>query len=253
MNERVKNHDCPEVVASAMLQVQKAIKSLAHDATNDFNGYGYVSIDGYYEAIRPLLNEAELMIVPNEVETMIGGDGKTQKVVFEFIILHGSGVAWNVPIRRTVYINYSGAQSSGAALSYAEKFILRTLFKIPTGEHDASAEQTEEVEQTATHTHDADSTPSPRKGQEPKADFDFSGAPYRIFNNYGQVVKTFTDLGSWCQAVGSEYKSNKKLGKAESFCKEIDRVTPEMAKNKDMTAPAKQKAFDLFAQIQGDI
>ena len=244
------SNECPQVVAEAMMQVQKAVQKLDHDSTNDFNNYGYVSIDGYYDAIRPMLNEAELMIIPNEVDAVIGNDGKTQKVVFEFIIMHSSGATWSVPIRRTVYIQYSGAQSCGAALSYAEKFIFRTLFKIPTGEHDPTKGRIEEVEETAQITHDADSTKSPKSGEEAKIDFDYEGAPFRIFNGSGSISRQFTDTRTWGIQLKTEMTRNPKLKVVANNQAEITRALSSIAADKSLTDKARQTLTTSIQEMQ---
>ena len=253
MTETTKLYDCPKVVAEALYKIQFQVIKLVNDASNDFQSYKYVSIDSYYEAIRPLLNDAELMLVPNEIESQISADGKTVKFVYEFIVLHRSGAIWNVPIRRTVYIQYGGAQSCGAALSYAEKFIMRTVFKIPTGEYDpATDENPKEVEATATITHDADSAPKPKHGSEPVVDFKYSGAPYRIFTPKGVMIKSFTDLRSWSIALKAEIAKAKTLSKEENTLSEVQRVKDEVEKDKSMTPQAKKKVTDFFDEILGD-
>lgn len=244
------SNECPKVVAEAMMKVQKSVRKLDHDAVNDFNKYAYVSIDGYYDAIRPMLNDAELMIIPNEVDAVIGNDGKTQKVVFEFIIMHASGATWSVPIRRTVYIQYSGAQSCGAALSYAEKFILRTLFKIPTGEHDPTKGKAIEVEATAEITHDADSTKSPKSGEEVKIDFDYEGAPFRIFNERGGMSRQFTDTRTWGIQLKTEMNRNPKLKGVANNQSEITRALSSIAADKALTDKAREALTTSIAEMQ---
>jgi hypothetical protein len=47
------------------------------------------------------------------------------------------------PIRRNQQVSATGPQSYGASEAYVEKYFLRNLFKIPTGELDADAEPQE--------------------------------------------------------------------------------------------------------------
>ena len=76
------------------------------------------------------------MIIPDEVENEISADRKIFKATFQFTILHKDGAVWTYPIRRTIALPFTGAQSCGSALSYAEKIAMRTIFKINSGERD---------------------------------------------------------------------------------------------------------------------
>lgn len=127
---------CPKVIANSLFQVQCLVGTLGYDSNNEYAKYKYVSIDKYYEKLRPLLNDAGLMIIPDEVESSISEDRKVFKATFQFNILHKDGSVWNYPIRRTIALPFTGAQSCGSALSYAEKIAMRTIFKINSGERD---------------------------------------------------------------------------------------------------------------------
>jgi len=236
---------CPKQIAEALIKVKSQVKPLIHDAKNEFNNYGYTSIDGYYEQLRPLLVDAGLLIIPTEESAQVAPDQKTLKVTFSFYLVHESGEVWDFPIRRTVYLNYGGAQSCGSALSYAEKFVLRTLFKIPTGEADAEAQ--------ATHAPDADSMPRPYRGEEPKVDFNFAGAPYRIFTKQEEVSRSFSDVKSWGMALKTATQKDESLLSANQ--KEIERVYKDATKSKTLTDPQKRnllKALDpLMEKING--
>lgn len=128
--------ECPKVIAQSMFQVQCLVGTLGYDSNNEYAKYKYVSIDKYYEKLRPLLNDAGLMIIPDEVESEISDDRKVFKATFQFTILHKDGAVWTYPIRRTIALPFTGAQSCGSALSYAEKIAMRTIFKINSGERD---------------------------------------------------------------------------------------------------------------------
>lgn len=233
-------NECPEQIASSIHEVQTLVKQLVHDSKNDYANYKYVSIDAYYEAVRPWLNTAGLTIIPNELESQISPDGRTLKMTFEFIFIHKSGATWLTPIKRTVYLPYTGAQSCGSALSYAEKFILRTTFKIPTGEYDA--------EQDAEHKADADAIAPVRRGQDSTIGFDYSGAPYRIFNESKAVINTFTDVKGWGLALKKRASVDNKLvsGVYENQ-EEIKRIRAEVEEDKSLNIRSKNsliKAID---------
>ncbi|NDB02612.1 MAG: hypothetical protein EBY38_02940 [Flavobacteriaceae bacterium] len=230
---------CPKVIAEAMFSVQKQVKKLAHDSKNDFQSYNYVSIDAYYEAVRPWLNQAGLMIIPNEEEAAISPDGKTFKVRFAFIVMHESGEVWEVPIKRTVYLQYGGAQSCGSALSYAEKFVMRTLFKIPTGEYDPEQDQpVREVEQTEkTVIVDADATSKPKQGQDSTIDYNYNDAPFRIFDKNNAVLQAFTEIKPWGMMLKNRLSKTPELYEANRL--EIERVIRDVKVDPQLTEKAR--------------
>lgn len=128
---------CPAEVAKAMLAVQRAVGKLAHDSENPHHKFNYTSVDGYYEAVRPAMNEAGLAIVCSQESSEMQGD--ILKMTLCWTVIHESGKTWPSAIRKIVYVRHTGPQSIGAAISYGEKFMLRSLFKLPTGEEDADA------------------------------------------------------------------------------------------------------------------
>ena len=128
--------DCPKVIANALFQIQEQVSTLGYDSDNNFANYRYVSIDKYYETIRPLMNDAGIMIIPDELESSISDDRKLYRAVYQFTVVHKDGAVWNFPIRRSITLPFTGAQSSGSALSYLEKIAMRTIFKINSGEKD---------------------------------------------------------------------------------------------------------------------
>ena len=131
-----KSNECPKVIANALFQVQTQIGTLGYDSSNDFSKYKYVSIDKYYEKMRPLMNDAGILIIPDELESSLSEDKKLYRAVYQFTIIHKDGAVWNFPIRRSITLPFVGAQSSGIALSYLEKIAMRTIFKINSGERD---------------------------------------------------------------------------------------------------------------------
>lgn len=131
-----QSHECPKVIANALFQIQSQIGTLGYDSNNDFAKYKYVSIDKYYEKMRPLMNEAGIMIIPDELESSLSEDRKLYRAVYQFTVMHKDGAVWNFPIRRSITLPFTGAQSAGSALSYVEKIAMRTIFKINSGERD---------------------------------------------------------------------------------------------------------------------
>jgi len=131
-----QSNECPKVIANALFEIQSQIGTLGYDSNNEFAKYRYVSIDKYYEKMRPLMNEAGIMIIPDELESSLSEDRKLYRAVYQFTIMHKDGAVWNFPIRRSITLPFTGAQSAGSALSYVEKIAMRTIFKINSGERD---------------------------------------------------------------------------------------------------------------------
>mgnify|MGYP000848369637 FL=1 len=221
--------NCPKIIANELHNIQSKAERLVHDSKNNHQKYSFVSIDKYYEYIRPLLNVHNLMIIPNEVKSSLSDSGKTLKAIFEFYILHKDGEMWQFPIKRTVYIPFHGAQTCGSALSYADKFIIRTLFKLSTGE-EADVEVKENI------SHEVDDLPS--------AHFDYSGEPYRLFDNKGRVKQQFTDTRSWRQIIQKQATPV-----SEMNVMEIKRIYKDINDDQTLTDNAKDKWSEGFAEI----
>ena len=192
------SRECPQVVAEAMMQVQKAVQKLDHDSTNDFNNYGYVSIDGYYDAIRPMLNEAELMIIPNEVDAVVMMARRRKSFSSSSSCIHleplGASLSGALYTSNTQALNLAErrsvtqrSSSSEPCSRFRQENMTRTKGRI------------EEVEEMAQITHDADSTKSPKSGEEVKIDFDYEGAPFpylQRIRKHQSSVHRHSDMGN---------------------------------------------------------
>ncbi len=65
-------------------------------------------------------------------------------------------------------------------------------------------------------------------------DFDYSGAPYRIFDNQNRVHQTFTEIETW----GVRMKND--ANKTDANIKEANRIRSDIADSQDMTDKAKE-------------
>lgn len=133
----------PPKVAAAVVQVMKALGTLAKERENTFDHYEYASIDDFIEHVRGPMIDAGLFIIPSEAreaETheVTKKDGKPMVIWssrFEFTLVHESGESYG-PIYKTVPVQFNGAQAAGSSQSYALKQLQRGLFLIKTGEKD---------------------------------------------------------------------------------------------------------------------
>lgn len=135
----------PAEITAAILAVRKSVRSLKTDAFNKHDNYSYVSIDTYYEKVATLANEAGLVWRGRQTEcTLIEGQGKTKDRLYMRITMSYDVMAGAASVDHyssfTILLPHSGAQTTGIAVSYADKVFMRTTFCVPTGEQDADAE-----------------------------------------------------------------------------------------------------------------
>jgi len=135
----------------AILLVMKNVRGLAKRERNKQEGYDFASTDAFYDMLRPIMVEAGLIILQDEVSTEIiegrNKDGKESlslRAVYNFTYAHESGAIYG-PLRRTVTVYRTAAQSFGSAQSYALKYFMRGEFKIPTGDKDDEDTQSESL------------------------------------------------------------------------------------------------------------
>jgi hypothetical protein len=134
----------PPDVAKPVIGTARRTKKLIEDGKNAHAGFNYTTIDGFYEAVGPIMAEEGLFIFLDEreakVETREAIDraGRVTQanwleVTFDIYLGAASGATFG-PIRRTQGVRADSATAYGSAASYVEKYFLRQLFKIPTGE-----------------------------------------------------------------------------------------------------------------------
>lgn len=127
----------PETIAGGVNNVCLNVKKSIKDHLNKHGGYKYVSYDTFLEDIGPLMAEAGLFLVMNEAHSE--SDGKWLTLTFHIYLYHKSGAAFG-PVVRSQGVMANGPQAYAAAQSFAEKYFIRQLFKVPTGEEDTDAD-----------------------------------------------------------------------------------------------------------------
>ncbi len=140
-----KETTIPQSIVDALDKAANAMPALVKLETNEYASYRYVSIDRYYEVVREIALKAGLWWALRETEfaeTKFNQEGKPTMVTFYysvdlFALKDGAYVKAYDGI--TVPHPWQGAQTSGAARSYADKTFMRTLFKVVTGEPDSDA------------------------------------------------------------------------------------------------------------------
>lgn len=127
----------PPEIAAPVIGVCKKVKVAVKEHVNKHGGYKYVSVDKFYEDMGPLLAEAGLIIMMHE--RAVESDGKWLNVTYDIYLISEGGKTYG-PVTRTQGVLANGPQAYAAAQSFAEKYFMRQLFKIPTGEEEADAD-----------------------------------------------------------------------------------------------------------------
>jgi hypothetical protein len=134
-------------IIDAIHALRTKVKRMGHDADNAHASYGYVSIDKYYETVAKMITAEGLVWRMRETnyEIVIGTTGKANaKVTYKYDLYKGSSSMEDYT-QMTILLPITGAQTTGSAVSYAEKVFMRTLGCVPTGEEDADATAPESV------------------------------------------------------------------------------------------------------------
>lgn len=129
-------------IVKAICEIMATVESVKKSQRNQHGGYMFASTDDIYSAVTRKMGSVGLVILTMEDSceiVRVKKDGKTSqwaRLTFSFVLATQDGT-WSDPnSRRTLYVQVTGAQTFQAANSYAEKAFLRSLFKIPTGDHD---------------------------------------------------------------------------------------------------------------------
>lgn len=149
MQAKEKNTESPvseenKGMLAAILKTINQVPSLRKADRNKHGGYNYVSIDDYYKEVATIAAANGIHWHPREIQApeLHNISMKTVQTVaafrYSFTISHGEESVQNY-FTCTIYHPFQGAQTSGSAMSYAEKLFMRTVFKVQTGEGDADA------------------------------------------------------------------------------------------------------------------
>lgn len=136
--------DMPPEIAKAIVGVMAQIKTLTKDEVNKFQKYNYVSVDQFYDLVGRLMAGAGIFLLPFEksMETSkrstTNDSGVTKEsmwliAIYDLYIYHESGARFG-PVERSITVLANGSQAYASSVSFVEKYFLRSLFKIPTGE-----------------------------------------------------------------------------------------------------------------------
>jgi hypothetical protein len=128
-------------ICNAIRAVLTDIHRLKKDDKNQHGNYAYVSVDDVKDHVRPLLAKNDLHFSITEVSyELIGVAGKSgtttnAKIAYEVRLRHVSGEEMP-PEFITIVLPFTGAQTAGAARSYAVKEWMKSTLLVSTGEKD---------------------------------------------------------------------------------------------------------------------
>lgn len=127
-------------IHAAIVAVKGEIKRLEKLGINAFDKYNFTSIDDFKDHVRPLLakNGLYVSISENSFETILQknskGEEKTQcKISYDIWLTFMDGTETK-PVRSTVMLPYTGAQTAGIAKSYTIKEWAKGQFLASSGD-----------------------------------------------------------------------------------------------------------------------
>lgn len=152
--EEIKNVDLAKYaqVYTKLLYVQQNLKVPKNRRANfgGSRGYNYRSLEDIFNAAKPLLSDAKLILTVSD-EIVIIGDASYVKATAKVIDVEGTGV-----IPTTAYAQIATdkkgmdvAQMTGSASSYARKYALNGLLAIDDSEDIDSIDHGEKTTKTA--------------------------------------------------------------------------------------------------------
>jgi hypothetical protein len=170
----------PPAVAKGVIGVMKKVRQIGYDDRNDHQKYAFVSVDKFFDVIRPLMAAEGIFDMIDEAEIEVfdrpGRDGTASwmRARYNIWVCHESGEMYG-PVSRQIVVAANGPQAFGAAQSYIMKYFLRALFKVPTGDKDADSDEKVDLPS-------GNSAPAPRPAARPPAE------PARASNGNGAIV-----------------------------------------------------------------
>lgn len=145
----------PPAIAKSIIQVMGGVRDILKKNEADTGPGGkfkYASVDDVFEMIRPLMADAGIFLVMDQVKVDIFEKINTFKnetrsanwldVKYKIWFYHSSGAGYG-PINRQIQVQAKGPQNYGMTESYIEKYILRSMFMIGTGDPEVDSEPQE--------------------------------------------------------------------------------------------------------------
>lgn len=235
--------DETKTYGAAVCAVMTELKRLEKKDRNKFASYDFTSVDDFKDALRPLFAKNGLWLEVQEVDFkfMELKDDKDKprhvvKFTFDIRLNHISGQQGTIqPI--TIALPYTGAQTSGAARSYAVKEWCKSAVMASSGDMQEEADLMDNSRENLRLSR-ADARPLSselEKGLREAA----KGADYTVVAAWWQDNKEKIEIlpKDWYLTIKSEYAETYKSLKAQA---DLDAMSNEeldrMAMNRDLAA-----------------
>jgi hypothetical protein len=127
----------PPEIAEALQAASAEMPDLRKGEQNKYANYAYASIDDFYREVVPVMLRHGLTWRTRQISYTV--EPKHIVAEYEMDLIHRGGAMLPNYFNCTIVHPLAGAQTSGSALSYAEKIFMRSVFKVATGEPDADA------------------------------------------------------------------------------------------------------------------
>lgn len=186
----------PQLYA-AIAKAMGEVKHVTKDSRNKEQNYNFASVDDFLGMTGPICAANGLSVMMDEDEVLdFERQGKYNivhwlRIRFSITVYHASGET-TAPVKRTVEVIRTGAQSFGSAQSYALKQFLRALFQISTGDAD-----------DADFAEKGEGTPTPMAKQEPQKQADAPKDPRKIADSLISNMAKASDYETWNKRVNN--------------------------------------------------
>jgi hypothetical protein len=214
----MQSDDISELL-TALYTAREGFKPLEKSGMNNFfktgngKGHQFSTLDDIFNACTAALREQKLEIFyQNKTEGELNFLCTT--------LYHIDSKQW---IRSETVIGdaRSKPQDIGSGITYMRRYHIQAMLNLEADFEDdgniASGRKTDEI--------------SPPRKTLPldKIDFDYAGAPYRVFDEWNREHQTFTEIETW----GVRMKND--ANKTEANIKEVNRIRKDIADSQDMT------------------
>jgi len=204
-------------IAKAIASVMADIGVVAEGGENKFQNYKYMSYKDLYRKLTPLMGRAGLAVIPSEKHKNIFDNDTAVMATYQFTIIHSSGEIWP---HSPEWTGMSRARDSKGGFddkalnkcaTAAQKYFLKALFQIPSGEDDEDADHHDGHVDQAPKPRQRAAVPSPTAAEEKPAAPPTPAEPSELATIEGegmkawaaryvaaiQTAKTEADLNQW--------------------------------------------------------
>lgn len=191
-------------IYSKLLEIQKAVRALAKDATSgsSASGYMYVSGSKVLDVVRPKMDELGLLLIP-EVESIqteridyqVKSGAKSE--MFTTVMMTFTWIDTETGEKLPVKFGANGQngwdKGLGSALTYAERYFLLKFFHIATDEDDVDRKPNE------------DAAPVPEKKHIARGSLAWKKAVARAAKGEEGLMEKLRQTYIWDDEIDSEF------------------------------------------------